>query len=73
MKKNLIKNGYSFNKEYCGYPEVRIVVRYMGDWVSQHLCENEAIEKAQSHWGSIQNQFKGMDSILDRIISKYQK
>lgn len=72
MKKNLIKKGYSFNREYCGYPEARIVVRYMGNWVSQHLFENEAIEKAQSHWEGIQSQFKGMHGLVNRIISKHK-
>lgn len=72
MKKNLIKNGYSFNKEYCGYPEARVVVRYMDKWVSQHLTEEEAIEKAQNHYQTIKSQFGGMHNFINGVKSRYK-
>lgn len=44
------KNGYSFNKEFCGYPEKRIVVRYMGEFIKSHKDEKDAVLTAIFHY-----------------------
>ena len=40
---------YSIEKEYCGHPESRFVVRFCGEWVGQSLFYSAAILLATSH------------------------
>ena len=72
-RNELIKNGYSFNMEFCGHPDPRIVVRYLDKWVSQHTNELEAIEQAKIHYQTIKSQFAGMHNFINGIKSKYKK
>lgn len=42
-------NRYAINKEYCGQPEPRFVVRFCGDWVGQSASRLDAVEMMKAH------------------------
>ncbi len=46
MKKLQLPNGYSLNREYCGYKNKFYVLRYYGDFVNSFEYKENAINHA---------------------------
>lgn len=42
-------NRYTIQREFCGYPEARYVVRFCGEWVGQSANKSDAIAIAESY------------------------
>lgn len=47
--KEMKNKGYTFNKEFCGYPEKRYVVRFRGEFISSHTSLVDAGFAARTH------------------------
>lgn len=41
--------GYTITREYCGQAEQRYVLRFCGEWISQHLTYSGAVVRAVGH------------------------
>lgn len=55
--KKLPDERYSINLEYCGYEDWRFVLRFCGDWVSQHKTELQAVKACRDHRAQFIKQF----------------
>lgn len=40
---------YTIDKEFCGYPGARYVLRFCGAWVSQHRELSDAQKAVKTH------------------------
>lgn len=40
---------YSINKEFCGYPEPRYVLRFCGEWIGQSRFYSSVLTLAVGH------------------------
>lgn len=49
LSKYFIEQGYTLEKEYCGYPEKRYVLRFMGEFVASALEKKELMLTAILH------------------------
>jgi len=49
LSKHLKDQGYTLEKEYCGYPEKRYVLRFMGEFVASALDKKELVLTAILH------------------------
>lgn len=47
--KEMKSKGYAFNKEFCGHPEKRYVVRFRGKFISSHISPIDAGFAARTH------------------------
>lgn len=56
---------YSIEKEFCGYPEPRFVVRFCGDWICQSPYYTAAVMRAVGH----NMQRKGAAIIVGQPVS----
>jgi hypothetical protein len=41
--------GYTITREFCGQPAPRYVLRFCGEWISQHLHYSSAVLRAVGH------------------------
>lgn len=49
LQKTIQDKRYSISLEWCGYPEQRYVVRFIGDWIGQSKKPSGAILKSIFH------------------------
>lgn len=47
--KAMKNKGYTFDKEFCGYPEKRYVIRFRGEFISSHKSPVDAGFAARTH------------------------
>lgn len=43
----LLDKRYSIQQEWCGHQNQRWVIRFCGEWVSEHPTQSEAVEVAR--------------------------